>query len=143
MPYGQVAALRTNFEDLTSQGLKNLEPRDLIDRQQQDEEWSPYLARVEGIEEVGGQERFMLHHQVSYRLWKDKDGGELKPVVVPKLLREPLVMLAREGERAGHLGVIKTVARLHNNFRWPAMSAHVGDALRCSHNLRSHRETYP
>ena len=101
---------------LRLKGLKKLEPRDLKDRLQLDEELSPYFARVEGSEEVGGQERFMLHHQVLHRVWRDKYGGELKQVVVPKSLLEPVVLLAHEGEMAEHLGVRKTVASLRNNF---------------------------
>ena len=65
--YSTVAAL-PRFEEVTPQGLKGLNPTDLVDRQQQDEELSPNFARVgEGSEEMGGKEQ----RQILYRLWRE------------------------------------------------------------------------
>ena len=53
----------------------------------------------------------MLHR----RSW-ESDGSEVLQVVMPRELREALVLLAHEGSMAGHLGVHKTLARLRGNF---------------------------
>lgn len=70
----------------------------------------------EGSEEVERREEFVLQQGVLCRRWRESDGGELLQVVVPRNLRELLVLLAHEGPMAGYLDIQKTVVRLRNNF---------------------------
>ena len=57
-------------------------------------------------------EEFLLQKGVLHRRSRESDGSEVLQVVVPRDLREALVLLAHEGPMAGHLGVHKTLARL-------------------------------
>ena len=57
-------------------------------------------------------------------------------VVVPRELREALVLLAHEGSMAGHLGVHKTLARLRANFWWPGMAEEVAELMKSCHTCQ-------
>ncbi len=132
-----VSALPLSPDSDVPPNLNHVEPAELMEAQQEDEELAPLFARVgEGSEKVGGQEEFVLKDGVLYRRWVEEDIGELTQVVVPSKFREPLVLLAHEGPMAGHLGIRKTVARLRRNFWWPGMAACVATVLRCCHTCQ-------
>ena len=106
-------------------------PAELVSSQQADPDLAPLFARVgEGSEEPEGREEFVLHQGVLCRKWQERDGGEYLQVVVPRPLREALVLLAHAGPMAGHLGVRKTVARLRPNFWWPCMHGEVATVIK-------------
>ena len=57
--------------------------------------------------------------------------------MVPRELREALVLLAHAGPMAGHLGNRKTVARLCRNFWWPSMSGEVATVPKGCHTCQT------
>ena len=133
----RVAALPQPHDPIVPFSLTQLEPAELICKQQEDPALASFFARVgEGSEELEGKEEFVLHQGVLCRRWQESDGGELLQVVVPHKLREALVLLAHEGPMAGHLGIRKTVARLRRNFWWPSMSGEVATILKCCHTCQ-------
>ncbi len=93
--------------------LNEVEPDELIDEKQGDEELTPCFPKVgEGSEEMEGREEFVLQKKIFYCRWREVDGGELLQMVVLSKFREVLMLLAHEGPMVGHLGIRKTVARL-------------------------------
>ncbi len=130
----RVAALPQPLDSVVPPYFTHLAPGELVRSQQGDSDLAPYFARVgEGSEEVDGCEEFVLHQGVLCRRWRESDGGEFLQVVVPRPLREALVLLAHAGPMAGHLGVRKTVARLRRNFWWPSMAGEVSTVLKGCH----------
>ena len=114
-----------------------IEPTLLIKGQKGDTNLAPWFAKV-GKEnrEIGGGEEFLLQRGVLHHRSKESDGSEVLKVVVPRELREALVLLAYEGPMAGHLVVHKTLARLRGNFWWPGMAREVAELLKSCHTCQ-------
>jgi len=53
------------------------------------------------------------------------DGREISQVVVPKGLREKVLMMAHDAVMSGHQGQKKTTDRIWKEFWWPVFSADV------------------
>ena len=69
-----------------------------------------YWAQWESLEIIEG---------IMYRRWEDPDGRESKYLLVaPKSLRSDILHQLHSSRTAGHLGVKKTAARVHQRFYW-------------------------
>ena len=83
-----------------------IEPALLIKGQKGDTDLAPCFAKL-GKEnrDIGEGEEFLLQREVLHRRSRESDGSEVLQVIVPRELREALVLLAHKGPMAGHLGV--------------------------------------
>lgn len=85
-------------------------------------------------------ERFFLEDDLLYRLWKPRTNkvrqASYRQLVIPASLRHEVMFSCHEDVFAGHLGIEKTLARMHQRFYWPGMKADVqhwvGSCLSCA-----------
>ena len=83
--------------------LTCIEPALLIKGQKGDPDLAHCFSKVG--KEIRGVEEFLLQRGMLHRRSRESDGSEVLQVVVPRELREALVLLAHGGPMAGHLGV--------------------------------------
>ena len=78
-----------------------------------------YWAQWESLEMIEG---------IMYRRWEDPDGrGSKHLLVVPKSLQSDILHQLHSSRTAGHLGVKKTAARVHQRFYWTDWRRYVQD----------------
>ena len=93
--------------------LSNKQMKEL---QKQDEEARPIVKRL--AEDKTTEKMFILDNGVLYRLWLE-ERETFKCTFVPKILREPLLVLAHN--RNGHNGGRRTYMGLKKLYFWPGM----------------------
>lgn len=71
----------------------------------------------------------LLRHCYDSSCPQEPDLGRTQ-IVVPTSLRDKVLELAHSNPAAGHLGMIKTKARLSQHFFWPSLKQDVQDHVR-------------
>ncbi|ORD93095.1 hypothetical protein ECANGB1_1293, partial [Enterospora canceri] len=130
----EVSAPSRPTDPVVPPNLTCLEPALLIKGQQGDPELAPCFAKVG--KEIRGMEEFRRQKGVLPRRSGESDNNEVLQVVVPRELREALVLLAHVGPRAGHLVVGQTLARLWGNFWWPGMARDIMELVKGCHTCQ-------
>ena len=98
----------------------------LIELQQHDVSLNKFVREAEGSpKDRKSDEYFKMKDGILYRYCKNFEGREISQVVVPKELREKVLMMAHDAVMSGHQGRKKTKDRIWREFWWPGFGADV------------------
>uniref|UniRef100_A0A1X7V9C3 Integrase zinc-binding domain-containing protein n=1 Tax=Amphimedon queenslandica TaxID=400682 RepID=A0A1X7V9C3_AMPQE len=76
---------------------------------------------AEGTEDDQQGARFEKQKGLLYRVTRRREGIERKQLVLPRECRKEVLRIAHTIPMGGHLGQIKTMARISKRFFWPGM----------------------
>ena len=98
--------------------------RKIITLQEQDPSLTKYVKEAGQNQKVGRSEvYFNMKDRIYYMYCRNFEGREISQVVIPKGLRETVLMLAHDAVMSGHQRQKKTKDRILREFWWPATPA--------------------
>ena len=112
----------------------NLSPEDMKRAQKEDlilSKWR-YCAENNTLLSNKGNSKLILKNGLLYKIAKIQD-RETEQLVLPQMLREPVMKFSHECLLGGLLGISKTTAKIKLLFAWPGMFAEINRfCLSCS-----------
>src|SRR6218665_780869 len=114
-------------DDNSKQGVNSgldISRSQLIQLQMNDSTLVKLYGLAKGIRDLNGSSQYVLRDGELMRLWCDRHRPSdlpIKQIVVPVSLRQQLISVAHDELPSAHLGVKKSLDRLHRNFFWPGI----------------------
>ena len=108
----------------TRDSFTHFEPGDLKREQASD----PSLKRIRQFaekNEVVKGVSYQYKNGILLRIISDLSGTQHSKIVVPKKMREKVLVTGHDSPMAGHMGIVKTTNRIKEEFWWPGMPADI------------------
>jgi len=99
----------------------DIKPEELKAKQKADESLKKYHELVDEPIKDGKPQFFEKKGMLYRRYFGRRDEDAIVQLVVPKELREKVVLLAHDTLLAGHRGAAKTLSRAQQKFYWPGV----------------------